>query len=510
MVAATLLLGAAARLQGQVIVAHRGGALIGNENTLSCFEKGIAAGADMIELDVHLTADGEVVVCHDPDLKRTTDTQGAIEKMTLAQFKAARALDRETEEPTGEALPTLAEVFKLVGDRCGILLEIKKFHKGQDEGIEQKCLDLIAEYNLHDRVTMQSFDDSVVETVHALDPSMRVEKLIFCRLPFGLCFDGGLRRFSFRKYDYCAGINPMGKLIGKRFVRDAHAAGKEVKIWTINDPKDVVPGVDGIITNRPDLFAKKRPVRFFSHRGGRMEYDENTLSAFEASYRKGYRGFETDIRMTRDGQLVILHDSNLTRTTDTEGAVEEMTADDIRKAKTKKGNPVLFLDELMDWLDSKGDVTYVEFELKTRPEELYPEERLHEYCEKLYERVMRNKPEAATYLFTSGDYRGLRYLQEAHPEADLLVITTKPCNAETIALCQSMGIKRLGATMNGTSRAAVRNAHRQGLTVSLWPGQSISDAMLGVYLEADFLCTDIPVEVKTFMDSQAPWIPAVY
>ena len=227
---------------GQVIVAHRGGALIGNENTLSCFEKGIQTGADMIELDVHLTRDGEVVVCHDPDLKRTTDTQGPIEEMTLSQFKAARALDRESGQVTDEALPTLAEVFELVDGRCGILLEIKKFHKGQYEGIEQKCLDLIGQYGLHDKVVMQSFDDSVVETVHALDPTMRVE--------------GGIRRFSFKKYDYCSGINPMGRLTSKRFIRDAHAAGKEVKIWTINDPKDVKPGVDGIITNRPDLFCQ--------------------------------------------------------------------------------------------------------------------------------------------------------------------------------------------------------------------------------------------------------------
>ena len=253
--AALLLLPMA--VQGQIIVAHRGGALIGNENTLSCFEKGIATGADMIELDVHLTRDGEVVVCHDPDLKRTTDTRGAIEEMTLAQFKATRALDRESGAVTDEALPTLAEVFELVDGRCGILLEIKKFHKGQYEGIEQKCLDLIGRYGLHDKVVMQSFDDSVIETVHALDPTMRVEKLIFCRLPFGLCFDGGLRRFSFKKYAYCSGINPMGRLIGKRFVRDAHAAGKTVKIWTVNNPKKVIEGVDGIITNRPDLFARK-------------------------------------------------------------------------------------------------------------------------------------------------------------------------------------------------------------------------------------------------------------
>jgi glycerophosphoryl diester phosphodiesterase len=256
--------------------------------------------------------------------------------------------------------------------------------------------------------------------------------------------------------------------------------------------------------------AQDQQVRFFSHRGGRMEYDENTISAFEASYKAGYRGYETDIRMTKDGQLVILHDSNLTRTTDTEGVVEQMTEAEIRKARTKKGNKVMFLEELMDWLDSKGDVTYVEFELKTSPVDLYPEERLREYCDKLYERVMRNKPAGATYLFTSGDYRGLRYLQQKHPGVQMLLITGKPCNDETIALCKAMGIDRLGATMDGTSRSAVKKAHEQGLIVSLWPGQSTADAMLGVYLGADFLCTDIPVEVKEFMAAKAPWVKAIY
>ncbi len=257
-------------------------------------------------------------------------------------------------------------------------------------------------------------------------------------------------------------------------------------------------------------FAQDQQVRFFSHRGGRMEYDENTISAFEASYKAGYRGYETDIRMTKDGKLVILHDSNLTRTTDTEGVVEQMTEAQIRKAYTKKGHKVMFLDELMDWLDSKGDVTYVEFELKTNPIELYPEDRLREYCDKLYERVMRNKPAGATYLFTSSDYRGLRYLQQKHPGVGMLLITGKPCNDETIALCKAMGINRLGATMDGTSRAAVKKAHEQGLIVSLWPGQSTADAMLGVYLGADFLCTDIPVEVMNFMKTKTPWVKAVF
>lgn len=256
--------------------------------------------------------------------------------------------------------------------------------------------------------------------------------------------------------------------------------------------------------------ASEQEVHFFSHRGGRMEFDENTISAFEASYQAGYRGYETDVRMTKDGKLVILHDSNLKRTTDGEGVVEEMTAEQIRNYNTKGGHKVMFLDELMDWIDSKGDITYVEFELKTKPTDLYPTERLQEYVEKLYKRVLKRKPAGATYLFTSSDYRGLRYLQEVHPDAQLLLITSKPCCEETIKLCRTVGISRLGATMDGTTREAVKKAHEKGLTVSLWPGKSPADAVLGVYLGADYLCTDVPVAVKTFISEKMPWIKAIY
>lgn len=259
-----------------------------------------------------------------------------------------------------------------------------------------------------------------------------------------------------------------------------------------------------------NLFAQTQEVRYFSHRGGRQEYDENTLSAFEASYAAGYRGYETDVRMTRDGVLVILHDTDLKRTTDMQGRVEEMTAAEIRKATTKGGHKVLFLDELIDWLNSKGDVTYVEFELKTGPRELYPEDRLHEYCDKLYKKVTANTPKGAQYIFTSSDYRGLLYIKHKHPDAGMLAITSKPCNDETIALCKALGINRLGATMDGTTRKAVKKAHEQGLIVSLWPGNSPEDAVFGAYLGADYLCTDVPVAVKEFVTTRTPWIKAVF
>lgn len=256
-------------------------------------------------------------------------------------------------------------------------------------------------------------------------------------------------------------------------------------------------------------FCQEQQVRVFSHRGGRAEFDENTISAFEASYQAGYRGFETDIRLTADGKLVILHDSNLKRTTNMEGAVEKMTAAEIKKAVTKGGHPVMFLDDLMDWIDSKGDIEYVEFEIKSNPE-LVPEGKYQELCEKVYKRIMKNKKPEAAYIITSSDYRNLRYLQQAHPGVDLLMITSKPCNEETISTCLALGVKRLGAKIGGTSREAVNQAHKKGIIVCLWPGLCPEDAILGAYLGADYLCTDVPVAVKEYLDTKCPWIKADY
>ena len=123
---------------------------------------------------------------------------------------------------------------------------------------------------------------------------------------------------------------------------------------------------------------------------------------------------------------------------------------------------------------------------------------------------MEKRPSDALYVFTSSDYRALRYLQSHYPGVDLLLITSKPCNAETIALCRTVGINRLGATMNGTSRESVQKAHKEGIIVSLWPGKSVEDFMLGAYLGCDYMCTDIPIQLKKWIAAKAPWINVKY
>lgn len=250
--------------------------------------------------------------------------------------------------------------------------------------------------------------------------------------------------------------------------------------------------------------AQEKAVQLFAHRAGAHERDENVLKSFQESYDKGLRGFETDIRLTKDGEFIVIHDATLERTTTGKGVVEEMTASEIKKFKTKKGNDILFLDELLVFLNKRPGL-YVEFEMKTNPK-AYPQEILEKYCDQLYKKVMANRPEGSTYLLTSFDKRPLKYLKSKYDDVDMLFITSSPLTKEVIQETLDLGVKRVGCNLGGTSRKDVQAAQAAGLLVSCWPGHTVKDFLLGVYLGCDYLCSDIPVEVLTFMKEKMPWV----
>ena len=245
-----------------------------------------------------------------------------------------------------------------------------------------------------------------------------------------------------------------------------------------------------------------RAVQHFAHRASRYEFEENTLAAFQGTFDKGIRGYETDIRMTADGELVISHDETLSRLTPCDGNVEKMTRKEISKVRTDGGNKILFADELAKWL-SKRDSIYVEWEMKSGG---YDDEKLRLYCDKLYNTAMKNKPANSTYLFTSFDKRTLLTMRELHPDADLMLIIGKPMSDDCIQQALDLGVKRLACTMGGTSRDMVMKAKKAGLIVSLWPGGGIEDFQLGVALGADALCCDKAVEVMEFAKKNMPWV----
>ena len=226
------------------VIAHRGGAGLGKENTLSCIAEGLRFSPSMVEIDVHLTSDCEVVVCHDPWIDRTTDGKGLISEMTLQEVKAAHIVDAQG-NATDERIPTLREVIELIGDRAAILLEIKREDE-TDDGLEKFCMDIICEYGLQKTIVVQSFNDIVLERFHAMDPNIRLEKLLFVR-PFNMA--------AVRSCPWIASYNIYFRgLVTRRFVDRMHSMGKEVKVWTIKKPSQIPCGnLDGIITDRPDF-----------------------------------------------------------------------------------------------------------------------------------------------------------------------------------------------------------------------------------------------------------------
>lgn len=257
------------------------------------------------------------------------------------------------------------------------------------------------------------------------------------------------------------------------------------------------------------IIASAQP-RVFAHRlGGRQESDENTLSALLSASSQGMTGFETDIRMTKDGVLVVNHDADFVRTCTTSGVIEQMTLDEVRRVRTKQGNAIMTLDELLDALQTVK-VTYLEIEMKVTDTLAYPIERLQTYCDLLYRTVTARTWPTTTICFASFDFRSLRYMQQRYPEVLLAAITPKPVSEETINIALALGVKKLNATMDGSSRASIALAHAKGLQVTVWPGSKPEDSVLGYWLGADALCSDCPLAAKQYMAEHLSWVPFVF
>jgi len=244
-----------------------------------------------------------------------------------------------------------------------------------------------------------------------------------------------------------------------------------------------------------DVLAQTEHPLILAHRGGVQEFEENTMEGFRGCYERGIRGFETDIRMTKDGVLVILHDDTLDRTHSGHGSIEHQTADELKDVVTKKGQKLLFFEEFLDYFADKPDA-YIELEMKTSNRKLYPDDRIDTYCHKLYEMAEARKAKGSTYVYSSFDERPIKVIHQINPQAPLSLIVGKPCTPELIQLAKSLGADRIACQLNGTSRAAVQEAHKNGLMINCWPGKSVQDYYLATGLGIDVHCTDHPLLVQ--------------
>lgn len=247
-------------------------------------------------------------------------------------------------------------------------------------------------------------------------------------------------------------------------------------------------------------------IQVLGHRGGRYEIEENTMAGFKSACENGVRAFETDVRISKDGELVVMHDASLKRIADVDIKVEESTRKQLKKVVTKQGNSVLFVDELVDYFRDRGDIAYVEWEMKTRK---YDESVLEEYCKKLYPMVMKGKPVGSLYVFSSFDERVLRQMKALYPEVECKLISSSPLSEELVAQAEALGVRRIACKIEKTSRHDMKKAHEKGFVINLWPGGSVEDFMLALSLGADIACTDCPVEVLRFIEKNLPWVTPV-
>jgi glycerophosphoryl diester phosphodiesterase len=232
------------------VFAHRGARRVAPENTLPAFQKAIEMGVDGIELDVHITRDGHLVIIHDFDVRKTTDGHGPVAAMSVAEVARLDAGLHFSPQFAGTRVPTLDEVFDLVGDRCRVNVEIKSVEPyGRDAS--DAVAALIRRRNLYEQVIVSSFNPITLVKMRHLDP----------QIALGVLYDAEMPAF-FRAIWAGPPVRPQAQhpehtLIDASYMAWAHGTGGAVNTWTVNDVAEARRladlGVDTIITDVPDI-----------------------------------------------------------------------------------------------------------------------------------------------------------------------------------------------------------------------------------------------------------------
>lgn len=228
-----------------IVMAHRGYSSKAPENTMPAFEMAIEVGSGGIELDVHLTKDGEVVVIHDPTLERTTNGSGAVASFTMEELKEFDAGSWFAPEFKGTKLPTLREVLDLVKDQ-NILLNVETKAALGFEQLNEKLAPLLDEYSMWEKTIISSFNHYALVHMKKVRPHARTGILYNCAL---------VNPWTYAKSIGASALHPNHMTIIPELVQEAQRQGMMVNVWTVDREADVarvkLANVDSIITNVP-------------------------------------------------------------------------------------------------------------------------------------------------------------------------------------------------------------------------------------------------------------------
>ena len=243
-----------------VVIAHRGAAAAAPENTLASIERALEQKADYVEIDVQETADDEIAVLHDSDLMKVAGVDLKIWDATREQLAAIDIGSWFAPEFSGERVPRLRDVLERARGRAKVMIELKYY--GHSEKREERVVALVEEMGQVDNVVFMSLEYDQVRKVREIRPQWTV----------GLLTAKAVGDLTALDADYLA-VN--AGIASRRFVRHAHAKGKKVYVWTINDPVQMFRmlnlGVDGLITDKPAI------ARWVLERRSRMNAAERLL-----------------------------------------------------------------------------------------------------------------------------------------------------------------------------------------------------------------------------------------
>jgi glycerophosphoryl diester phosphodiesterase len=226
-------------------VGHRGAAGLSPENTLAGFQQAMDLGVDAVECDVHVSADGRLVVMHDATVDRTTNGTGALAEMSLDEIRRLDAGD-------GQPPPTLEQLLDLTGGHCGLYCELKA------DGTEALAAEAVARRDMVGEVLFISFAAQRLANIHEILPSARASLLVGPER-----FDEIVANVELAKAEM---IGVHHRYLCPDTVTRAAQAGLAVGAWTPNTTAEmaamIAMGVDSITTDFPDrLLGLLRPAR---------------------------------------------------------------------------------------------------------------------------------------------------------------------------------------------------------------------------------------------------------
>lgn len=245
-------------------VAHRGGAHLAPENTFAAFVNALSLPVDAIELDVHLSRDGHVVVFHDNHVHKRTNGSGNLLDLDMSYL---RRLDAAARHPGGwpepQQIPTLSEVLDLAKGRAQVYIEIKTSRRGRTyqsyPSIAEKVIELVKQAGMMNDVLVISFDWPILPVIKSLEPTIETGMLVSKKVWNPRATDGLQLLFEKAEEYQCEWINMDYKLFTTGMPQAVHNNGLKLGLWTVNAEEDMLrfaaAGVDSLTSDRPDLFS---------------------------------------------------------------------------------------------------------------------------------------------------------------------------------------------------------------------------------------------------------------